>query len=101
MANLTNEPLKDTILEYGPTVFSRTVCLSQQCQALKAAQEGICEELDETLSRMHTSLPECAAEVNSDLCVNKCGHRCSVDNAVSRSFFLSHSLSNIDIIKKV
>jgi len=75
-------PDLDTILEYGPTVFSRTVCLSQQCQALKAAQEGICEELDETLTRMHTSLPECAAEVNSDLCVNKCGHRCSVDNAM-------------------
>jgi hypothetical protein len=63
------------IASYGPSIFTKTVCLAEQCQALRAVREGeICTELDAALTRLKTALPDCAAEEGIE-------GSCSVDNA--------------------
>ena len=63
--------------------------------ALAGNEGSICTELDESLTRLATALPECAAEEGIEGAEEvrggdgsaPYGGECSVDNAVSRSFF--------------
>ena len=58
--------------------------------ALAGNEGSICTELDEALTRLATALPECAAEEGiegAEEVRGGDGGECSVDNAVSRSFF--------------